>query len=197
LSADEPAANAEPEELIAAAVTSPAVLPNDPFAEDNYLAEDLDFSTHSEAASVAAGESITDRVNEVADWLLLPDEAATPEHQYVCCCFKLSGRNYYLPIDYVLEIAETPLLLPLPLAPAPVSGLVNLRGLVLPVVDLSSLEEHPQASSGVRRLVVVEHQQEKLAFLADGIPYLSETLIGEKIDLPEFIRSHKLKGAEE
>ncbi|HEY5672263.1 MAG TPA: chemotaxis protein CheW [Malonomonas sp.] len=174
----------------------PAALPVDPFADDDFLDDDSAVLAPADSLPVAE-EATPAQVKGIADWLLLPDDATMPEHLYVCCSFELSGRKYYLPIDDVLEIADMPPLLSLPLAPAPVYGLVNLRGQVLPVIDLSSLNQQSATSAAVRRLVVVEHQQEKLAFLADGIPYLSEDFVGEKIDLPTFIQSHKLKGVEE
>ena len=130
-----------------------------------------------------------------AESLLLPK----PDEQrrvYTCCAFELSGHSYYLPIKYMVEISEQPPLLPLPLAPAVVKGLINLRGQVMPVIDLSVLNGTYSEPEQLRRLVVAEHQGEKLAFLAEGIPQLSEELNGEKIDLAKFITQHRIRGAE-
>jgi purine-binding chemotaxis protein CheW len=51
-------------------------------------------------------------------------------------CFELAGVLYALEVTQVLEIVRCPPLVPLPHAPALIEGVVDLRGVVLPVVDL-------------------------------------------------------------
>jgi chemotaxis signal transduction protein len=128
--------------------------------------------------------------------LLLPKTEGQPRRDYVCCAFELGGRSYFLPIRYMVEISEAPPLLQLPLAPAVVKGLINLRGQVIPVIDLSVLQQESSESDQCQRLVVAEFKGEKLAFLAEGMPYLSEAQVGEVIDLPKFISHHRIRGAE-
>ncbi len=50
--------------------------------------------------------------------------------------FELSGELYGIPIEQVTEISRPLTLMPLPHTPAYVLGLVNLRGTILPVIDL-------------------------------------------------------------
>ena len=222
ISADEFSAEVSPDQEIAEKVqpeseeplgTDPdqnAALLEDPFAED--FAFDAGLEEPSPTVdefypdkAIDDGEDeptptteniVADKTQELINSLLLPNEAAVPRSAYVCCCFELSGKKYYLPIEYMIEIAESQPFLPLPLAPELIRGLVNLRGQVMPVIDLSLLHQGQPPVDVVQRLVVTECQREKLAFLADGIPYLSETLTGERIDLPAFIQNYKLKGAE-
>jgi hypothetical protein len=153
----------------------------------------------TEAADVnqAANESITDRAEAIAESLLLPQQEAEPRQEYVCCVFAIGGRDYYLPIEQMLEIADLPQLIPLPLAPPMVSGLINLRGQVMPAINLAALNQHHQDEVRIqRRLVIAEYQGESLAFLADGIPYLSENFSGEKIDMKKFISLYRIRGDE-
>ncbi len=212
----EPSADqAETGESLAAVTREAVAQLEDPFADDSgfeqtFTPEPADVSANAEAAakfqdeSVAATGSVADpdainndRTQELVDSLLLPNAGVGLQRRYVCCCFDLSGGKYYLPIEYMIEIAEIPQLFPLPLAPPLVSGLINLRSQVMPVIDLSSLKQRQQQPvGGVRRLVVVEHQGERLAFLAEGIPCLSEELIGDRIDLPTFLQEHKIRGLE-
>lgn len=172
-------------------------LPSDPFADDSVFDDSCDPLEPPEATIPPAATKAASRLKEIADWMLLPNQAAGSERLYVCCCFELSGQKYYFSIEHVLEIAELPPLLPLPLAPSFICGLINLRGQVMPVIDFSLLAQQTQSATAVRRLIIVQHQKEKLAFLADGIPYLSEQFSGTKIDLPEFIKSHQIRGAAE
>jgi purine-binding chemotaxis protein CheW len=142
-------------------------------------------------------ESVAERAEEIAESLLLPDEEAVPRRDYVCCVFSIGGRDYHLPIKQMKEITDLPQLLPLPLAPPMVSGLINLRGEVIPVINLAILNQHQQSEVRVqRRLVVAEHKNESLAFLVDGVPYLAEDFSGEKIDMSKFLSRYQIRGVE-
>ena len=66
-------------------------------------------------------------------------------------CFELEGVLYALEVTQVLEIVRCPPLVPLPHAPALIEGVVDLRGVVLPVVDLGralggSVQRDPERS---------------------------------------------------
>jgi len=50
--------------------------------------------------------------------------------------FELSGELYGVPVTDVAEIREPPAIMPLPNVEPHVLGLINLRGVVLPVIDL-------------------------------------------------------------
>jgi purine-binding chemotaxis protein CheW len=52
---------------------------------------------------------------------------------------RAGAEDYALPVDSVLEIAELGEVAPVPGAPAAVLGVRNLRGQVIPVIDLASL----------------------------------------------------------
>lgn len=204
-----------PEEIDLVQETAAGGLLPDPFADD--FGFDDDFSELVPAPEVVAeaeekgrlgrepdaGLSDTlsapltvDPVAEIYESLLLPGKDVEPRQEYHCCRFELSGNRYYLPIEYMVEIADCPPLVPLPLAPPLVSGLINLRSKVMPVIDLSVLEDSRQIDSGVPRLVVAEFQGDMLAFLTGNLPSLSSELVGEEIDLPAFIQKYKLKGVE-
>ena len=51
-------------------------------------------------------------------------------------CFELEGTLYAVDVTQVLEIVRCPPLVPLPHAPTLIEGVVDLRGVVLPIVDL-------------------------------------------------------------
>jgi len=51
-------------------------------------------------------------------------------------CFRLGSESYGLPIRFVTEIIELPRISPVPDMPAWIKGFMNLRGSVIPVMDL-------------------------------------------------------------
>jgi purine-binding chemotaxis protein CheW len=52
------------------------------------------------------------------------------------CTFHLGDGTYALPVGAVREVLRPPRLTPVPLAPPEVVGVANLRGQIVPVLDL-------------------------------------------------------------
>ena len=64
------------------------------------------------------------------------DSAARASRQYLT--FTVAGEAYAFGIARIREIIEYGRLTPIPLMPAFVRGVINLRGRVLPVIDLAA-----------------------------------------------------------
>jgi purine-binding chemotaxis protein CheW len=64
------------------------------------------------------------------------DAHTTDDLRVELACFELEGTAYAVDVTHVLEIVRCPPLVPLPHAPALIEGVVDLRGVVLPIVDL-------------------------------------------------------------
>jgi len=109
-----------------------------------------------------------------------------------CCRFNLSGKDYFLAIEYMLEIADLPDITSVPLAPAYLRGLVNIRGDAIPVIDLSRFEGGSPSRAREHRLIIADAGGERLAFLAEGIPSLSREMEGAEVDVVHFVRSYKI-----
>ncbi len=60
--------------------------------------------------------------------------------------FEIGGQRYGLPSAEILEIVRAVAITPLPRAPAIVEGVINLRGSVVPVLDLRSRFRLPAKS---------------------------------------------------
>ncbi len=65
------------------------------------------------------------------------------ENNVLYVCFRVGASTYLLDVHEVLEIVPAPSPLPVPLAPPAVAGLINLRGRILPALDLRSLLGEP------------------------------------------------------
>jgi purine-binding chemotaxis protein CheW len=50
--------------------------------------------------------------------------------------FQVEGRSYALPLEQVVEVLRMVAVTPLPEAPGWVAGVVNLRGTLIPMIDL-------------------------------------------------------------
>lgn len=67
-----------------------------------------------------------------------PFEERAPESQY--CVFRSGRERFCLPVLDVEEVLEWPLLTKLPLAPAYLQGIFNLRGVIVPLIDIAITE---------------------------------------------------------
>jgi purine-binding chemotaxis protein CheW len=72
-------------------------------------------------------------------------------------CFEIKGQPYAIDISYVLEIVRTMQISPLPNAPSLIEGVIDLRGSVIPVVDLVRVLSRGKADTGLNsRIIVLE-----------------------------------------
>jgi purine-binding chemotaxis protein CheW len=67
-----------------------------------------------------------------------PMEERLPESQY--CVFRSGRERFCLPVLDVEEVLDWPLLTKLPLGPAYLVGIFNLRGSIVPLIDIAITE---------------------------------------------------------
>ncbi len=160
---------------------------DDEFSAEPVIEEPAEASFIERMRKRIEKESSLQTAERLARTLLSQDETESATREYLCCCFNVAARDYYLPIANMIEISDLPKIIHLPLAPAVVRGLINIRGEVLPVIDLGVSAGGSTQYVAVRKLVIAEAGGEKLAFLTDGIPSLSEEILGEKVDVMNFV----------
>lgn len=105
--------------------------------------------------------------------------------------FNLGGETYGVGIHAIREIIEYPGVTAIPLAPRFLHGVINLRGAVVPVLDLSV--RFGREPTGINRrtcIVVVEVAQGEhlhmLGVLVDGVTEVREVEPGEVERKPQF-----------
>lgn len=121
--------------------------------------------------------------------------------QYVL--FRLGGEEYGLPIEQVSSIIRYEPVTPVPHAPSSVEGVINLRGHVIPVVNLKrkllGAEFEPSVTSrivvaegeaGMVGLVVDAANEVATVSLADVRPTPETALTAETADAFEGVASH-------
>lgn len=104
--------------------------------------------------------------------------------------FSIFGETFALPVEHVSEIID-----PLPVTRAPnadpfAPGLINVRGAIVPVVDLRHrLGMSAGSIQETSRLLVLDITCEglptKVAMLADEVDDITETLLNEIEAVPE------------
>ena len=84
--------------------------------------------------------------------------------------FELDGREFALPLREVVEILRMVAITPVPEVPRWVVGVINLRGRVIPVIDLRRRLGIEPAEPGLNTpILVVEQGARKLGLIADAV----------------------------
>ncbi len=115
--------------------------------------------------------------------------SAGEAHQYLT--FQLSGEMYAVGILNVKEIIEYGNLTEIPMMPDFIRGVINLRGRVVPVVDLAARFGHAQSEIGKRTcIVIVEVRQGEdshdLGIMVDAVSEVLEIPASEIEPAPSF-----------
>lgn len=83
--------------------------------------------------------------------------------------FKLAGEEYGLPIHQVQEINRLAEITKLPQAPLFMEGVIDLRGSVIPILDLRKRFGLPADLTDETRIMIVEVQDQKIGTIVDGV----------------------------
>ena len=81
---------------------------------------------------------------------------------------ELGGERYAIAVEDVLEVGTEPAPVALPGAPRGVIGLQNVRGEIMPVLDLAALVGAGEGGSG-RAMVVVEQEGRHAILVVDAL----------------------------
>ena len=84
--------------------------------------------------------------------------------------FKLGSQEYALDIMSVREIRGWTKTTPMPHAPDFMRGVINLRGTVLPVMDLAARLSLPPTETTERKVIIVVHHNDSMTgLLVDAV----------------------------
>lgn len=108
--------------------------------------------------------------------------------------FMLGDEEFNAPISLIQEIVEIPKITYVPNVPSYVEGVMNLRGRVVPVVDLKKrLGLGEKIISQDSRIIVFKIHHRTVGFIVDGITEVFE-LTSEQIDPPSDMLLAKHEG---
>jgi purine-binding chemotaxis protein CheW len=115
--------------------------------------------------------------------------SSTVEEQFLT--FKLSGQEYGISALKVQEIKGWEKVTPIPNSPAYIRGVLNLRGLIVPVIDLRlrfNLEEI--GYTPVTAIVVVNISERLAGLVVDSVSDVIEVSEDQRCIAPDF-EGHK------
>ena len=146
------------------------ILPPSGLAED-VLKREEPSQVHSETSEAPTGP---DRIYAFADALgksYSAESAKEEEEQLeIWVTFTLDQEIFSLPVSVIHEILRVSNITKVPHAPEPVRGVTNMRGRVLPVVDLRiRLGMKAVEADNASRILVVESKKRLIGLLVDSV----------------------------
>lgn len=92
------------------------------------------------------------------------------EEVYKCISFYIGDEIFAFDMSFVQEIIWVPNTVNVPLTPIYFLGLANLRGNILPVIDLSILlHSHASIVDDYNRVIVIKYNNDMIGFLVDKV----------------------------
>lgn len=99
-----------------------------------------------------------------------------PEEEVRICLFSMGEEHYAIPVEMLTEIIIPQKIFPVPTTPPHVIGIINLRGTIVPIVDIRPVLALPQRSSP-GQIAIIKHEAMLLGILVDNV--------SEVISVPE------------
>ncbi len=110
--------------------------------------------------------------------------------------FDIAGENFGIDIQWVVEILKPQKLFKIPELPDFVSGVISVRGEIIPVIDLR-IRFGITEKAGKQRVVLIRLEEAKVGLLVDNVTDIAE-ISEEKISPPPKIfkgfRAEFIKG---
>ena len=99
-----------------------------------------------------------------------PTDSKAPAASGQLATFRLDGDLYGIEVEHVQEVLRSQQLTRVPLAPTAVAGLINLRGQVVPAIELRERLGRPARPEGTDAVVIVVRLHgEAVSLLVDSI----------------------------
>ena len=87
-----------------------------------------------------------------------------------CCTFLIENTCFAFEADNVTEVLQKGIIDNVPLSPPAISGLINLRGRIVPAINLRVFLEYPTAPPSIKQIsLIVDISNEWYCFLVDKL----------------------------
>ena len=145
--------------------------------------------TRGSKSAAAAAPSVFEFADQVS-----AQEAAgavpAPARLLHLITFRLDGEEFGLPVEMVREVTRVGDITRVPQAPAHIRGVTNLRGRILPVVEIRSrLGLAPLVPRSTARIIVAEVRGRVLGLLVDSVAQVQKLPADRLSAAPDEVKS--------
>ncbi|MHB8846121.1 MAG: chemotaxis protein CheW [Nitrospirota bacterium] len=110
-------------------------------------------------------------------------QQAIAEEEVRICLFSISGDSYAVTVDILAEIIIPQKIFPVPTTPSHVIGIINLRGNIVPIVDIRPALNLP-ASPGANQVAIIRYSQMILGIIVDAVAEVVSVPLSSVLPLP-------------
>jgi len=108
---------------------------------------------------------------------------ATAEEEVRICLFSISGDTYAVTVDLLAEIIIPQKVFPVPTTPSHVIGIINLRGNIVPIVDIRPVLSLP-STTGLNQVAIIRHEQMTIGIVVDSVADVISVPVSSVLPLP-------------
>ncbi len=116
-----------------------------------------------------------------------------PEEELRICLFNIGEDTYAIPVDLLTEIIIPQKIFPVPTTPSHVLGVINLRGNIVPIVDIRPALSLPQ-QSGPSQIAILKHGTMALGIVVDNVSAVLSVPAGSVQAVPSDIGAQQGAG---
>ncbi len=106
-----------------------------------------------------------------------------PEEELRVCLFSMGEDLFAIPVDMLTEIIISQKIFPVPTTPSHVLGVINLRGNIVPIVDIRSTLSLPLQSTPVQ-IAVIKHGAVILGIVVDSVSEVASVPLSRVLAIP-------------
>jgi purine-binding chemotaxis protein CheW len=110
-------------------------------------------------------------------------QPAIAEEEVRICLFSICGDTYAVTVDILAEILIPQKIFSVPTTPSHVIGIINLRGNIVPIVDIRPALSLP-VSTGASQIAVIRYDQMTLGILVDTVAEVISVPLSSILPLP-------------
>jgi len=108
---------------------------------------------------------------------------ATAEEEVRICLFSISGDTYAVTVDLLAEIIIPQKVFPVPTTPSHVIGIINLRGNIVPIVDIRPVLSLP-STAGLNQVAIIRHEKMTIGIVVDSVADVISVPVSSILPLP-------------
>ena len=110
-------------------------------------------------------------------------QQSTAEEEVRICLFGIGGDTYAVTVDVLVEIIIPQKIFPVPTTPSFVTGVISLRGNIVPIVDIRPALAIPPAS-GIGQVAILRHRQMTIGIVVDAVSEVVSVPLSSVLPMP-------------
>ena len=129
-----------------------------------------------------------------------PEKQGETEESLEVLAFLLAHETYAVETRFIREVYPLTELTPLPCTPDYISGIINIRGQILTIIDMKKFFDLPEKGiTNLNRVIVVQQEDMELGILADeiiGIRNIPKSALNPPLPTMTGIHAGYIKGVD-